>query len=53
MSNKDKWKTIYLSTEAYTAFAELEVNFHGIPMTMNSDKLFALVHLYKETIKKK
>ena len=48
-----KFTTISIKTEILQELSELTVDFHWIDMTQNTDKIRALILLYKETLEKK
>ncbi|MDQ7009721.1 MAG: hypothetical protein Q9M94_05510 [Candidatus Gracilibacteria bacterium] len=48
-----KFTTISIKTEILEELSELNLNFHGIEMTQNTDKIRALILLYKETLSSK
>ena len=46
-----QFTTLWISTDILKDLTELKVNFHWIEMTKNTDKINALILLYKENQK--
>lgn len=47
-----KWTTVYVTDDALKALQDVKINFLGLNLTKNSDKILFLVNYFKENSNK-